>query len=386
MKIVVASDSFKGSLTSAQVAEAVRKGIVEVMPECDVCTVSVADGGEGTVEALVDSLGGEFVELEVAGPMMEPVVARYAVLDDRETAVLEMSSASGLFLVQKSIRNPLIATTLGTGHMVCDALGRGCRKFLVGIGGSATNDGGMGMLEALGFRFLDKDGVELRGCGESLARVEKIDVSGVPAEVYESEFIVACDVDTPFCGADGAAQVFAPQKGADAQMVDELDGGMRHFAEVVLAATGVDVSDMPGAGAAGGLGGAFVAFLGARLERGVEMVLDTVGFDGLLDGADLVITGEGRIDSQTFKGKTPYGVAKRAAKFGIPVWAIGGSVQVDDHEVLGFERLASISPKRECPLDFLMRREIASDNVRRTVADMLQKSIFWKKSLKIEID
>ncbi len=379
MKIVVASDSFKGSLTSAQVAEAVRKGILEVLPGCEVCTVSVADGGEGTVEALADSLGGEFVEVEVDGPMMERVEARYAVLDGGETAVLEMSSASGLFLVPMSIRNPLVATTLGTGQMIRDALEKGCRKFLVGIGGSATNDGGMGMLEALGVRFYDAAGTELRGCGGSLALVEKIDLSEVPVEVYESEFVVACDVDTPFCGPDGAAKVFAPQKGADAQMVDELDRGMCHFAEVVRAATEVDVSDMPGAGAAGGLGGAFVAFLGARLERGVEMVLDALGFDEILTGADLVITGEGRIDNQTFKGKTPYGVAKRAAKFGIPVWAIGGSVEVDDYEVLGFERIASISPKRECPLDFLMRREIAADNVRRTVADMLQKSIFWEK-------
>ena len=403
-KIVVASDSFKGSLTSLEVADSVEKAVREAFPQCDVVKVNVADGGEGTMDALRQTLGGTRVNLTVSGPLGRPVEAYYVILDDGITAVLEMSAASGLPLLAPEERNPSKTSTYGTGELIRDALGKGCTKFLVGIGGSATNDAGMGMLSALGYRFLDSDGAELEPVGGSLGLVESIlspqwgtspDGGGSSAMencpprcvspddaalqmddgnmLPDASFIVACDVKAPLYGPEGAAYVFAPQKGADPQMVQSLDAGLRHFAEVAAQVTGSDFSQMQGAGAAGGLGYAFKEFLNASLERGVEMVLDAIGFDEIIAGADLVITGEGRVDSQTLTGKTPFGVAQRAIRQGIPVVAIGGSVAIDPHQAreAGFKDALQVTPEG-MPLSEAMKQDVASENVYRTILKLMK--------------
>lgn len=371
-KIVVASDSFKGSLSSLEVADAAAKAINECIPGCCVEKVEVADGGEGTMEALHRTLGGVKVAVEVCDPLGRAITASYVKLADGVTAVLEMAVASGLPLLAPQERNPMKTSTYGTGQLIADALRKGCRKFLIGIGGSATNDAGMGMLEALGVRFLDAEGNLLHGSGESLEKVEDIDLSGVCAGLAESEFIIACDVDAPLYGPEGAACVFAPQKGADAEMVAMLNDGLEHFSSVVKRVTGKDVSDIPGAGAAGGLGGGFVAFLPARLERGIEMVLDAISFDERIRGASLIITGEGRVDFQTLTGKTPYGILKRARRQGIPVVAIGGSVVLGEKETseAGFAGVYAVTPS-DMPLEEAMKPETAVRNIYDTVKNIL---------------
>ncbi len=372
-RIVVASDSFKGSLTSLQVAYAVEQGIHKVYPECKVVKLNVADGGEGTMDALRSTLGGRWINVKVDDPLGRRMNSAYVILNDGRTAVIEMSAASGLPLLRPEERNPMKTSTYGTGEMIADALARGCRRFLVGIGGSATNDGGMGMLSALGFRFLDRNGKVLPGMGASMMEVEDIDVSQVPEAVRDAGFVVACDVDSPFCGPSGAAYVFAPQKGAGPQMVEELDKGMQHFAEVIKRVMGKDIKDVPGAGAAGGLGGGFMAFLNARLEKGIEMVLDAIGFDAVIYGADLVITGEGRVDSQTLTGKTPYGIMKRAAKQGIRTVVIGGSVKLDEGEdVSGFDVVYPVTPP-DMPLEEAMKPETAAENIRTAIVKIMNK-------------
>lgn len=387
MKIVIASDSFKGSLASIEVARSIEMGILDVFPSCDVVKVAVADGGEGTMDALCQSLGGKVVRIPVEDPIGRTINASYVILEDGNTAVLEMSSASGLTLLTTAERNPMLTSTYGTGQLIDDAIGRGCRRFLVGIGGSATNDAGMGMLTALGYRFLDAEGNELSGAGASLSKVCGIDCTRVSQAVRDSEFIVACDVDSPLYGPDGAAYVFAPQKGADPDMVKALDDGLRQYADVVASYAGKipmhggpsctgeasimkDAASMSGAGAAGGLGYAFVAFFGARLQRGVDMVLDAVGFDSIIEGADLVITGEGRIDAQTLTGKTPYGVLQRASRQNIPVIALAGSVALDDSS--GFTVIRQITPP-DMQLSEAMLPAVASANLRRTISALLQQ-------------
>ena len=373
-KIVVASDSFKGSLTSLQVADAVERAVAQVAPSCEVVKVDVADGGEGTMDALRQTLGGQKLYIEVSDPLGRPIKAPYVILEDGITAVVEMATASGLPLLAPSERNPLKTSTYGTGQLIADALSKGCRKFLVGIGGSATNDAGMGMLEALGYRFLDAQGNALHGCGESLERVVSIDASYVNPALSESEFIVACDVDSPLYGPKGAAYVFSPQKGADPQMVERLDLGLANFAQTVKRYNDKDISEIPGAGAAGGLGGGFVGFLNARLERGVEMVLDAIDFDSLIQGAELVITGEGKVDFQTLTGKTPFGVAKRAHRQNIPVIAIGGGVQIsqDDARAAGFADVVQVTPT-DMPLEVAMMPEVASENVYNSTLKILSR-------------
>lgn len=368
-KVVVASDSFKGCLSSWQVAEAVSNGVHDVMPECDVVKLAVADGGEGSMDALVTTLGGEAASLVVSDPLGRPVKADYAVLDD-SSAVIEMARASGLTLLLPEERNPMITSTYGTGQLISDALDRGCRRFMICIGGSATNDAGTGMLEALGYRFIDSEGNLLTGCGGALSRISSIDVSNVHPALQESRFIVACDVDSPFCGPDGAAYVYGPQKGATPEMVEELDEGMRHFAAVISCTTGVDVTDMPGAGAAGGLGGALRAFMKAQMRRGADMVLDAVGFDQAIMDTDLVITGEGRIDRQTLTGKLPYVVAQRAASANIPVVALCGCAEVDFLPV--FRAILPVTPEN-MPISSAMEPQTASINVQNAVRDLMRE-------------
>lgn len=371
-KIVVASDSFKGSLSSVDVALSAEKGVKEVFPACDVVKINVADGGEGTVDAVVEALNGKKVRINVSNPIGAPVEAEYGVAGD--TAIIEMAAASGLPLLTPEQRNPWVTSTYGTGEMILDALNRGCSKFLVGIGGSATNDAGTGMLQALGFRFYDNNGALIEDCcGGRLGDIARIDDGVVSDAVRNAVFTVACDVDTPFCGPEGAAYVFAPQKGADADMVRRLDEGMASFAEVVNAKYELDIVPVEGAGAAGGMGGAFRAFLGATLKKGIDMVLDAISFDAMIAGADLVVTGEGKVDFQTAKGKTAAGVLARAKRVGIPVVAIGGCVEMcDSLEQMGFAGIYPILEEK-VPLEIAMEHDFASANVTRTITRVLSQ-------------
>ena len=366
MKIVIASDSFKGSLTSVEVAQAATRGIKAVYPDCDVVAVNVADGGEGTVEAVVDALGGQIIHTTVSDPLGRPIQARYGIAGKK--AIIEMAAASGLPLLSSEERNPWITSTYGTGEMIMDAIQRGCSQFLIGIGGSATNDAGTGMLQALGFKFYDFNGKEIIDCrGGRLQDIADLDDTFVPKAVREAQFIVACDVDTPFCGPEGAAPVFAPQKGADAEMVAKLDAGMTSFAHVIENKYGINIVPVTGAGAAGGMGGGFRAFLNASLQRGIDMVLDAIDFDYTIQSADLIITGEGKIDFQTAKGKTAAGVLARAKKQNIPVIAIGGCVEIcESVKQMGFAGIYPITEEK-LPLEIAMQAEVAAMNVEKTV-------------------
>lgn len=369
-KIVIASDSFKGSLTSKEVAESAEKGIKAIYPDCQVVKVNVADGGEGTVDAVVEALGGQKITIAVSNPIGIPVNAVYGIAGN--TAIIEMASASGLPLLSPHQRNPWKTSTFGTGEMILDAISRGCNNFLIGIGGSATNDAGTGMLEALGFRFLDANSNVINNCcGGCLKDITHIDDSNVPEAVRKASFTIACDVDTPFCGKDGAAYVFAPQKGADADMVKRLDEGLASFAKVIHDKYGIDIVPLQGAGAAGGMGGGFRAFLNATLKKGIDMVLDAIGFDNIIRDADLIITGEGKIDFQTPKGKTAAGVLARAKRQNIPVIAIGGCVEMCDSLLqMGFAGIYPILEKK-VPLEIAMQGDFASANVTRTITRIL---------------
>lgn len=329
MKIVIAPDSFKGSLSALEVAQALHRGLRQAGENAlgwEILEVPVADGGEGTVQALVDATGGRLVEAKVTDPIGRPVQAMYGLMGDGETCVIEMAQASGLPLVPEKLRNPLLTTTYGTGELIRVGLLAGCRKFIIGIGGSATNDGGVGMAQALGIRFLDKDGQELGFGGENLVNLMRIDMSGLMAEAREATFQVACDVTNPLTGPTGAAAVYGPQKGATPEMVVTLDKSLHHTAEIIERDLQVSIREIPGAGAAGGLGAGLMAFLGATLRPGVEIVLNALHFTEKLARASLVITGEGRIDAQTVFGKTPNGVAQQAKALGIPVIGIAGSL------------------------------------------------------------
>ena len=371
-RIVIASDSFKGSLTSVEVAQSATKGILEVYPDCKVTQVNVADGGEGTVDAVLDTLQGEKITISVSNPIGKPVDATYGIAGD--TAIIEMAAASGLPLLAAEERNPWVTSTYGTGEMILDAIARGCSKFLVGIGGSATNDAGTGMLQALGFRFFDNNGILIENCcGGILGEIASIDDTQLPEAIKIAQFTVACDVDTPFCGPIGAAYVFAPQKGASPEMVQQLDEGMASFAKVIEAKYGIDIVPMAGAGAAGGMGGGFRAFLNATLKKGIDMVLDAIGFDSIISGADLVVTGEGKVDFQTAKGKTAAGVLARAKAQGIPVVAIGGCVEMcDSLREMGFAGIYPILEEK-VPLELAMQRDFASQNVTNTLIRILSQ-------------
>lgn len=371
-RITVAVDSFKGSLSSQEVADAVEQGVLSVLPDCKVQKLSIADGGEGTVEAMVANLAGEWVEIEVFDPLMRPIKARYGIVDNGRTAVMEMSAASGLPLLAESERNPMKTTTFGTGQMMADAIVRGCRKILMGIGGSATNDAGVGMLEALGYRFFDANGVLLSGRGEILQRVARIDADRVMPQLAECEIVVACDVKNPLYGESGAAYVFAPQKGADKAMVESLDAGLRNFARVVEQYSDEDYSLWPGAGAAGGLGFAFKSLLGTELRPGIDMVLDAIDFSSIIEGCDLIITGEGRIDRQTVMGKAPSGVLREAMAQNIPAVAIGGAVEMC--EELAESAFLAILPVVAGPIGLqeAMRQDVAHKNISRTVEQIIR--------------
>lgn len=325
MKIVIAPDSYKGSLTAKEACNAMKRGVLKAVPDAEVVTVPMSDGGEGTTRSMVDSLGGTMIACKVRNPLGSPTTARYGILSDG-TAVIEMAEASGLTLIGREERNPMKSTTYGTGEMIKDALDRGCRDFIIGIGGSATNDGGAGMAQALGYQLPDRNGRQSSFGGAGLSDIETIDKSQADPRIGESRFTVACDVDNPLCGENGASNIFGPQKGATTEMIGILDKNLSHFADIIEKDLGIQVKDIPGAGAAGGLGAGMLAFLNASLKRGVDIVIDAVKLKDQLTGAALVITGEGSCDFQTVNGKTPCGVAKAAHELGIPTIIITGQI------------------------------------------------------------
>ncbi|MGL4904963.1 MAG: glycerate kinase family protein [Cetobacterium sp.] len=328
MKVVIAIDSFKGSLSSFELGEAIHEGIKNVYSNVEVLKVPIADGGEGTVSSLVEGTNGKFVKVVVNNPLMEKIEATYGIMGDG-TAVIEMAEASGLPLISAERRNPMKTTTYGTGEIIKDAILKGCREFIIGLGGSATNDAGLGMLQALGFKFLDENKKELGFGGEILSKVKFIDSTNKLKELNECKILVACDVDNPFYGSRGAAEIYSRQKGATEEMVVELDNGLKNLAEVIKLEMNTDISNLSGAGAAGGLGGGIVAFLNGKLCPGIDMILEKVELEKKLVGADFVITGEGRLDHQTAMGKAPVGVSKVAKKFNIPVIALAGGLTDD---------------------------------------------------------
>jgi len=346
MRIIVAPDSFKGSVSAIGVAAAIERGIHAVFPEAKVQKVPIADGGEGTVEALVSATGGRLIHTEVPGPLGETVNACWGVLGDGETAVIEMAAASGLPLVPRELRDPRVTSTAGTGMLMKAALDAGLRKLVIGIGGSATNDGGSGMARALGVRFLDAQGESLPEGGAALARLDRIDLTGLDPRLAQASILVACDVDNPLCGVRGASAIYGPQKGATPEAVQELDAALGNLAKVASAATDRKVAELPGAGAAGGLGAGLLWYTPARLRPGVEIVLEATGFEAMVQGADLVITGEGRTDAQTAMGKAPVGVAAVAKRHGVPVLCLSGGLGegAEDVLALGIDALMSIVP------------------------------------------
>jgi glycerate kinase len=348
MKIVIAPDSFKENLTSLEVASEIERGLRRVWPEAEYVKVPMADGGEGTVQSLVDATGGEIVKCEVTGPLGDRVLASYGLLGGGRTAVIEMAEASGLPLVPKDRRDPLRATTFGTGELVADALHRGVEEIIIGLGGSATNDCGAGLAQALGVRFLDSAGAPITDYlgGGRLGDVAAIDMRWVNPALSRVRVSVACDVTNPLCGENGASRVYGPQKGATPAMVEHLDKTLAHFAAVIKRDVGADVAERPGAGAGGGLGAGLMAFANATLKRGVELVVAATHLEKHMQGADLAITGEGRVDVQTAFGKTPSGVASVARRHGVPVIAIGGGLSDDAGGVFahGIDGLESATP------------------------------------------
>lgn len=331
MKIVIAPDSFKGSLSAVEVSDAIEKGVKRVLPDADIVKLPMADGGEGTVEALVSSTNGHIEQKVVRDPLGNEIGAHYGILGDGKTAVIEMASASGLPLVPPEKRNPLYTTTYGTGELMLAAAEKGCRDFIIGIGGSATTDCGTGMAQALGVSFYDKSGQKIDAYmnGDRLGKTSSIDFSGLSPAIKESRFTVACDVDNPLLGPKGSAYVYAPQKGASPEIVKQLETNMTYFADVLEATIDRKVRHIPGAGAAGGLGAGLIAFVNGTLKPGIEIVLQASKFANQIKGASLILTGEGKIDYQTAFGKTLSGIAREAKKQGIPVIGIGGMIDTD---------------------------------------------------------
>ena len=334
MKIVIAPDSFKESLTSKQVCIAIETGFKRVFPEATYCLIPAADGGEGTVQSLVDATNGKIIDLPVTGPLGVSVQAFYGLLgNESHTAVIEMAAASGLHHVKPNLRDPKKTSSYGTGELIKAALDQGVKKIIIGLGGSATNDGGIGMLAALGVIFTDKNNHPIETNGAGLQKIKNINIDALEPRLKNCEILVACDVDNPLCGEFGASQVFGPQKGASKDDIQYLDRGLKNYSECIKQQLNIDVLDKAGSGAAGGMGAALMAFMQAQLKPGIDLVLEAVQLNSQLHDADLVITGEGRIDSQTIYGKTPMGVAKLAKQFNLPVIAVAGSLG-DNHQAV----------------------------------------------------
>lgn len=362
MKIVIASDSYKGSLDSSQVNEAMRKGILRVFEDAEIICIPIADGGEGTVDAVMTCCGGSYCYEMVTGPDGREVIARYGILPDK-SAVIEMAAASGLPLVQDVTPDTVMnSTTYGTGQLIASALDKGCRKIYIGIGGSATNDGGIGMLQALGVSFLDADNREVGFGGKYLDKIARIDISNLDPRIRETELVVMSDVTNPLCGENGAAVVYGPQKGATEEEIAILDKGLAQFAELICQMNLPDIRNLPGAGAAGGLGGGLVSFLGAEIRPGIKAILEIADFEKSVQWADLILSGEGRIDGQSANGKVVSGIAEIAGKYNVPVIAICGSVEKDAREI--FEKGISGMEAAVCrPVTLEKAMEEAEQNV-----------------------
>ncbi len=374
MKIVIAPDSYKESLSALEVATQIEAGFREIFPQAEYVKLPVADGGEGTVEAMVAATGGRIVRVRVTGPLGDPIEAFYGLSGDEQSAFIEMAAASGLEQVPPHQRNPLRTTSYGTGELIRNALDHGVKHCIIGIGGSATNDGGAGMAQALGAKLRTAQGDELGHGGAALAELASIDVSELDPRLAQCQIEVACDVTNPLTGEQGASAIFGPQKGATPEMVTQLDGYLAHYAGVIKRDLGIEVDTVPGAGAAGGMGAALLAFCGADLRRGIEIVTEALGLEALVKDADLVITGEGRIDSQTIHGKVPIGVAKVAKRYNKPVIGIAGSLTADVGVVHqhGLDAVFSVL-YTICTLDEAL--EQAGDNVRMTARNI---AATWK--------
>lgn len=368
MKILVAPDSFKGSLSSKEVLKAISEGIRRAI-DAEIEGLPIADGGEGTVDALITSLGGKIIDVDVLGPLGNVVKGYFGVLNDG-TAVIEMAASSGLNLVPNDMRNPLITTTYGVGQLIKEALDKGCRKFIIGLGGSATNDGGAGMIQALGVKLLDEDGKDIPYGGGNLHKLKKVDISSIDKRVYESIFIVASDVTNPLCGENGASYVYGPQKGATPEMVEILDDNLRHYASVVKETLGKDFLDVPGAGAAGGLGFSLMAFLNAKIRSGIDIVMEASNIDEKIKSCDIIITGEGNTDFQTAYGKAPAGIARIAKKYGKPVVILSGGLGKNYKDLydIGVTSMFSI-------VDRPMTLQEAMINAKKLIADRTEDII-----------
>ena len=377
--ILIAPDSFKDCLSAKEVAEALRAGILDYLPDASVQTVPLADGGEGTVQALVDATGGEHVQVKVLDPLLRPVFSSYGITGDGRTAVIEMAAASGIELLTPEERNPWITSTYGTGQLILDALERGCRRIIVGIGGSATNDGGAGMAAALGVRFIGKDGIPCPEGGGGLENLHRIDTEGVDPRIGDSEILVACDVTNPLTGPEGASVTYGPQKGADPVMVERLDHHLANFARLIREQLKKEVAEVPGSGAAGGLGAGLMAFAGARLVNGFSLIAETVELEKRIRTADLVITGEGRMDEQTSYGKTPFGVASMAKQMGKKVIGVAGSLEPGAGILYrhGFDLLMPIQEK---PVDLADALSHAPEMLRRTGERIARMLILYSMS------
>lgn len=366
-KIVLAIDSFKGCLSSKEIEQCIAEEIHRILPSCQTVCIPIADGGEGMLDTLIEATQGTFVSTQAHDPLMRIRPTRYGILGDQRTAVIEMAEINGLTTLSPIERNPMKTSTYGTGELIKDALEKGFCRFIIGIGGSATNDAGMGMMQALGAHLYDKQGNELEQGGKIMEQIARIDLKHQHPALKEATFIVACDVQNPFCGPQGAAYVFARQKGASEEQIRQLDKGMRHLALLIERDFSYNINKVKGAGAAGGLGGAFATFLQAHLQSGIDLLLNAVDFDRKITNADWIITGEGKADRQTAEGKVPAGVLKRAKKANIPVMLIAG--KVEDKACLkqmGFARIVQVSPDN-LPLEEAMRPEITRENIQRAI-------------------
>ncbi|EOO23225.1 glycerate kinase [Bacillus cereus BAG1X2-3] len=374
MKVVIASDSYKESLKAIEVCEAIERGFRAIFPNAKYVKIPIGDGGEGTVESLVDATGGRIISISVTGPLRESVQAFYGMSKDKKTAFIEMAAASGLQHVPVEKRNPLITTTKGTGELILHALNQGAEYIILGLGGSATNDGGAGMLAALGVRFINDKGEVIDPSGGTLHSIVAIDFSQMDPRLKGIKIEAACDVDNPLVGMQGASFVFGRQKGANVEMMKELDENLKHYANILKRYVSSDVSRIPGAGAAGGMGAAVSSVLKGDLRRGIEIVLDYTNFDEHIEGATLIITGEGRIDEQTAYGKAPVGVAGRAKRLSVPVIAIGGSVSSDYPAVYekGIDAVFSITTR---PMTLEEAYKVAEENIEMTTKNI---AAVWK--------
>ncbi len=384
MRIVIAPDSYKESLTALEVATEIEAGFREIFPDAEYLKLPMADGGEGTVAAMVTATGGTLIDVTVTGPLGDPVLAGYGLTGDGKTAIIEMAAASGLALVAPPFRNPWKTTSYGTGELIMAALDNGVNHLIIGIGGSATNDGGAGMLQALGVKLLDSSGGEIGFGGGSLSNLDRIDISAMDPRLKECRIEAACDVNNPLTGPKGASAVFGPQKGATREMVTELDANLIRYAGIINRDMGKQVDQVAGAGAAGGMGAALLVFFGANLKPGIEIVMEAVGLEAVIMNADLVITGEGRIDSQTINGKTPIGVARMAKRFGKPVIGIAGCLTNDaavvhEHGIDAvFSVLSQASTVDEALKNAAVNVRTASRNIAATLklAREIQKGAF----------